>query len=217
MENSQSVVEANPGLQMRQATDVAGVCGEIVKKTAIRIQGKQYVKVEGWMAIATAYGCVAGATNVQQVLGGVAATGELRKISDGTLVATAEGFVGEDEATWFGGMRDVRDKTSQTGWAKRDMPARPMYAIRAMAQTRAISRVCRSAFAHVVVLIDSNLSTTPAEEVPSEGFHDFTQPSEEEITARQEKREHEAASAPKDAMHDVNMELQVAGKKKPKE
>jgi hypothetical protein len=37
-----------------------------------------------------------------------------------------------------------------------------------MAQTRAISRVCRSAFAHVVVLIDKELSTTPAEEVPRE-------------------------------------------------
>jgi RNase H-fold protein (predicted Holliday junction resolvase) len=33
-----------------------------------------------------------------------------------------------------------------------------------MAQTRAISRVCRSAFAHCVVLIDADLSTTPAEE-----------------------------------------------------
>jgi hypothetical protein len=73
------------------------------------------------MAIATAYGCVAGANNVQQVLGGVAATGELRKISDGTLVATAEGFVGEDEPVWFGGMKQVRDKTSETGWAMRDM------------------------------------------------------------------------------------------------
>jgi hypothetical protein len=43
-------------------------------------------------------------------------------------------------------------------------PRRYDYAIRAMAQTRGISRVCRSAFAHVVVLIDAELSTTPAEE-----------------------------------------------------
>lgn len=212
---TQLSTDANPGLQMRQATDVAGVCGEIVKKTAIRIQGKQYVRVEGWMAIATAYGCVAGATNVQQVLGGVAATGELRKISDGTLVATAEGFVGEDEATWFGGIKKYRDKTSKTGWTERETEARPMYAIRAMAQTRAISRVCRSAFAHVIVLIDTNLSTTPAEEIPDGGFHDYTQPSEEEITARQEHREKEAAQVGKlDPMHDVNMELLEAGSRK---
>jgi hypothetical protein len=202
---------ANPGLQMRQATDVAGVCGDIVKRTAITIQGKKYVKVEGWQSIATAYGCVAGATNVQRINGGVSAIGELRAIHNGTLIATAEGFVGEDEATWFGGQKQVKDKTSQTGWAIRDMPARPMYAIRAMAQTRAISRVCRSAFAHVVVLIDSNLSTTPAEEIPSEGFHDYAQPSDEEITKRQDKREQAAL------LEDpVNAELQAATSKKGK-
>lgn len=201
---------------MRQATDVAGVCADIVKRTAISIQGKKYVKVEGWQSIATAYGCVAGATNVQQVLGGVAATGELRKISDGTLVATAEGFVGEDETTWYGGEKEVWDKTRREH-VKRTLPPRAMYAIRAMAQTRAISRVCRSAFAHVIVLIDTNLSTTPAEEIPDGGFHDYTQPSEEEITARQEQREKEASEVGKlDPMHDVNMELLNAGSKKGK-
>jgi hypothetical protein len=39
-----------------------------------------------------------------------------------------------------------------------------------MAQTRAISRACRSAFAHVVVMMNAGLSTTPAEEVPYDGF-----------------------------------------------
>jgi hypothetical protein len=207
-DNNEEMLMANPGQQMRQATDVAGVCGEIVKKTAIRIQGKQYVRVEGWQSIATAYGCVAGARDVQRVTGGVSAIGELRKISDGTLVGTAEGFVGEDEAVWFGGEREVRDKTNPSGWTKRTMPPRPMYAIRAMAQTRAISRVCRSAFAHVIVLIDSNLSTTPAEEVPAEGFHDFAQPSEEEIIARQEGREKAAAGHVTE--DPINAELQAA-------
>jgi hypothetical protein len=211
-EPTEELVTVNAGLQMRQATDVAGVCGEIVRKTAITIQGRKYVKVEGWQSIATAYGCVAGATNVQQVPGGVAATGELRKISDGTLVATAEGFVGEDETTWYGGKRNVRDKTSPSGWAERDMPPRPMYAIRAMAQTRAISRVCRSAFAHVVVLIDTNLSTTPAEEIPPDGFTDHAQPTDEEITARQEGREREAATLPKDPLDEVNAELEQAAR-----
>lgn len=209
----EQLIAARPDLQMRQASDVAGVCTEIVKKTAIRIQGKQYVRVEGWMAIATAYGCIAGARNVERVSGGVSALGELRKISDGTLVATAEGFVGEDEPTWFGGERDVRDKTSPTGWTKRTFPPRAMYGIRAMAQTRAISRVCRSAFAHVVVLIDTNLSTTPAEEIPEEGFWDHRQPSDGEITERQEKREQEAAKISEDP---VNAELQAASTKKGK-
>ena len=33
-----------------------------------------------------------------------------------------------------------------------------------------MSRAARSAFAHVVVLMDTGLDTTPAEEVPAEGF-----------------------------------------------
>jgi hypothetical protein len=41
-----------------------------------------------------------------------------------------------------------------------------------MAQTRAISRACRSAFAFVVTYMDAGLETTPAEEVPAEGFAD---------------------------------------------
>lgn len=151
------------GTLMRQATDVAGVCREVVKRTARNIQGRQYVQVEGWQSIAVAYGCVASARDVERIPGGVRAIGEVRRMSDGAVVSTAEGFVGEDEATWFGG------KDPRTG---KDLPKRADYAIRAMAQTRAISRACRSAFAFVVTLIDSNLQTTPAEEVPDGGFSD---------------------------------------------
>jgi hypothetical protein len=148
-----SVIESKQGVGAlyRQATDVAGVCGEIVRKTAQTIGGRKYVRVEGWQSIAVSYGCVAGARDVERIEGGVRALGEVRRMSDGQLISTAEGFVGDDEPTW----------------AKR-----PEYARRAMAQTRAISRACRSAFAFVVTLIDSSLSTTPAEEVPDGGFAD---------------------------------------------
>lgn len=147
----------------RMATDVAGVCREIVTKTAQQIQGRKYVRVEGWQAIATAHGCVASARDVEKVPGGWRAIGEVRRMDTGMVIAVAEGFVGEDEPVWAGGtvMAYGKEKT---------YPKRPEYACRAMAQTRAISRVCRSAFAHVVVLIDAELSTTPAEEVPYDGF-----------------------------------------------
>lgn len=128
----------------RMSTDAAGLCGAIVKQTAQKIQGKQYVRVEGWQAIAVAHGCVASSRDVETVEGGIRAIGEIRRMTDGFVIAEAEGFVGDDEQTW----------------AKR-----PMFARRAMAQTRAISRACRSAFAHVVVMIDASLSTTPAEEM----------------------------------------------------
>lgn len=128
----------------RVATNAATLCGEIVKATATKIQGKKYVCVEGWHAIAAAHGCLVSIAKVEAVDGGIMAVAELRRMADGIVLATAEGFVGDDERTWAN---------------------RPMYARRAMAQTRASSRVCRSAFAHVVVLIDRDLGTTPAEEM----------------------------------------------------
>jgi len=138
-----------PSELVRQSSDIAGLCREIVVATAIRIGPNSYVKVEGWLSIATAHGCIASAKDVHKVEGGIVATGELRRMQDGSLLCSSEGFVGDDEPMW----------------AKR-----PEYARRAMAQTRAISRVCRSAFAHVVVLMNAGLSTTPAEEVPDGGF-----------------------------------------------
>jgi hypothetical protein len=58
------------------------------------------------------------------------------------------------------------------GFSEKTWGNREEYAQRAMAQTRAISRACRSAFAFVVTMMDAGLETTPAEEVPSEGFSD---------------------------------------------
>lgn len=192
--NDLTVYESNPGALMNRATDVAGVCGEIVKRTAQTIQGRKYVRVEGWQSIAAAYGCVASSKNVQKVEGGVKATGELHRISDGALIATAEGFVGEDEPTWYGG-------TVVSYGKEKTLPKRPDYAIQAMAQTRAISRVCRSAFAFVVVMIDSHLSTTPAEEMGFDNEPKVVLPVptlaevKEKIAAMKTKPEREAAKA----------------------
>jgi hypothetical protein len=135
----------------RASTDAAGLCKDIVVATARNIQGRKYVQVEGWQAIAIAHGCVASSGSVERIDGGFRAIGKVIQMATGIEIATAEGFVGDDE----------------TMWAKR-----PEYARRAMAQTRAISRACRSAFAHVVVMMNAGLSTTPAEEVPPEGFDD---------------------------------------------
>lgn len=144
-----SELEIRPDQNMRLATDAAGVCRDIVKKTAVTIQGRGYVRVEGWSSIAIAHGCILSARDVEKIDGGIRAIGEVRRMADGVVLATAEGFVGDDEPTWN---------------------KRPEYARRAMCQTRAMSRAARTCFAHVVTMIDSNLSTTPAEEVPVGGF-----------------------------------------------
>jgi len=70
---------------------------------------------------------------------------DLVRLSDGEIVASAEGYLGVDEGMWA---------------------RRPRYARRAMAQTRATSRACRSALAWIVPLLDAGLETTPAEEIP---------------------------------------------------
>lgn len=152
-----SVVESTALVSHRAATNAAGLCRELVVKTAMKIQGRRYVQVEGWQAIANAFGCVASARNVERVEDGYRAIGQVVRVSDGKVLAEAEGFVGDDESTWS---------------------KRPIFARRAMAQTRAMSRACRSAFAFVVTLMDAGLETTPAEEMthvdvahsPSRGF-----------------------------------------------
>lgn len=123
--------------------------------TSSQIQGRNFVSVEGWQAIAVAHGCALSARDVENVEGGVRAIGDVRRMSDGQLIATGEGFVGHDEPTWFGGKNKYG----------KELPKRADYAIRAMAQTRAMSRAGRTAFAHVVVMMKAGLATTPAEEV----------------------------------------------------
>jgi hypothetical protein len=158
----------------RTSTDAATLCREIVTRTAMTLGGgegkpaRKYVRVEGWQAIAIAHGCIASSRDVVHVEGGMSAIGEVRRMSDGAVIATAEGFVGQDEAAWYGGVQRAWKWGTKRGeklWYDKTLEKRPDYAIRAMAQTRAISRACRSAFAHVVVMIDAGLETTPAEEI----------------------------------------------------
>jgi len=183
----------------RASTDAASLCKEIVVSTAKKLGDRNYVCVEGWQAIAIAHGCTASARDVEKVDGGVRAIGEVRRMSDGAVIAEAEGFVGEDEPTWYGGtMRSWKwgQKKGEKIWFDKELPKRADYAIRAMAQTRAISRACRSAFAHVVVMMNAGLSTTPAEEVPHGGFEsvqdaEFTEasaPKQERKPAPQQQR-----------------------------
>ena len=148
------ITQNQAAIAMQKGNNVADVCRELVNKTAVTIQQNRYVKVEGWQSIATAHGCIAGSNEPVRVDGddgGYKAEGYVRHMDTGEILSTAWGFVGDDELQW---------------------QSRPVYARMAMAQTRAISRACRSAFAHVVTLIDENIKTTPAEEVPAEGFPD---------------------------------------------
>lgn len=147
-----TTAQQSPQQVMTLVSKVAAATKALVGNCVINLQGKRYIKCEGWLAIAAAHGCTVTAEEVNAIEGGIAALARVRRLQDNAVLGQAEGFVGNDEV-----------------WGKR-----PMYARRAMAQTRAISRACRNAFAHVVVAMNSEhatgFETTPAEEVPAEGF-----------------------------------------------
>lgn len=128
----------------RRATDVAGLVRALVLGKAVQIGPRKYIPVDAYQAVANAMGCVASARDVRRVEGGYTAIGEVKRLSDGAVLAEGEGFVGDDEPKWKNG---------------------PEYARRSMVQTRAIGRACRAAFAFVVPMIDLGLSSTPSEEM----------------------------------------------------
>lgn len=144
----QSVV---PREVVRKGEQVAEACRAIVLQCSMSLQGKNYIRAEGWQALAAANGLSPRISVVEELDGGdIRAVCDLVRLSDGEIVASSEGYVGVDEPMWS---------------------RRPKYARRAMAQTRATSRACRSALAWVVPLLNAGLETTPAEEIPDEVHH----------------------------------------------
>lgn len=151
-ETALAVIEVQPKEVMVRNQNVANACREIVLQCSVKLQGRQYIQAEGWQALANLSGYSPRIDSVEELEGGdIRAVCSLVRLSDGEVIARAEGYVGTDERTWAN---------------------RARYARRAMAQTRATSRACRSALAFLVPLISSNLSTTPAEEIPAEGHQE---------------------------------------------
>ena len=146
VENGLIPIEIAPQAIVTRAQKTADACRQIVMKCSIQLHGRGYIQAEGWQALAAATGYSPRIERVEELENGdIRAVCSLVRLSDGEIVAQAEGFVGMDEPAWN---------------------KRPRYARRAMAQTRATSRACRSALAWIVPMLGENLSTTPAEEMP---------------------------------------------------
>ena len=102
--SNELVTQNEAALEMQRTNNVADVCRGIVRKTVKKIQGKDYVQVEGWQSIATAHGCVAGSdapvylSDVPEK--GYQARGYITHIATGNVISTAYGFVGDDEVQW---------------------------------------------------------------------------------------------------------------------
>jgi len=143
------VVQASaPGELVKAATEVANALGGVIesKKLYNSINGRRYVRVEGWTTLCAMLGCLPREVSVSRHEGGTyEATVELARMSDGAILTRASAECGMDEPTW----------------AKR-----PDYARRSMAVTRATSKACRIAFSWVMVL--AGYEATPSEEIPRE-------------------------------------------------
>jgi hypothetical protein len=142
----------DPDKQLEEARARAKVLVEVVREQGLAktfgSSPKPHVFVEGWQFLASQFGLVPDIEWTRELLNasskevGWEARAALVRLEDGQTIAHAEGECRTTEANWKN---------------------RPSYAIRSMAQTRAVSKVCRIALSSVMVMAGFN--ATPAEEM----------------------------------------------------
>ena len=142
----------NPKALVSQATEVATALGGVIEQQKLfsNIQGKRFVKCEGWTTLAAMLGVTPREVSVLEHDGIFTATVALCRLSDGAEVGRASAECGAP---------DELDRKNKPLWANR-----PRYARRSMALTRATAKACRLAFSWVMAM--SGFEVTPAEEIP---------------------------------------------------
>jgi hypothetical protein len=153
---------------IRQATEEANVLAEVIEKQRLysMIQGKKFVKCEGWVTLATLRGCLPREVAVHEMPEG-------RYVAEVELVRMSDGMVLTRASSECGGPEDPI-------WQKRPPNAR-----RSMAITRATGKSARVAFSWVMAL--TGYEVTPAEEM------DFVGGTNQEATSGPAPRANEAA------------------------
>lgn len=162
---SELSISRPPEEVLKEAHRAATALKDVVRQTKsmIKIGKSEHLKCEAWQTLGHFYGLVGSikATRFVQFgdVAGFEAVAELRN-SRGELVSTAEAMCLNDEERWRS-----RTKYEWRGdeQVKVGEEAVPLFQLRSMAQTRAISRVHANALRWVVVLAGYN--PTPAEEV----------------------------------------------------
>lgn len=133
-----------------RATEVARVLSEVLKAQQLtsRINNKDYVRVEGWTLCGTMLGVFPVVEWTRQTQDGWEARVEART-KDGAIVGAAEAECLRTEKEWGPNPSKGRPKDD--------------YALRSMAQTRAISKALRAPLGFIVSL--AGFEATPAEEM----------------------------------------------------
>jgi hypothetical protein len=151
---------SDPKLAAARMQEVADVLLDVVRsqKLVLRIQGRDYLTVEGWTTLGGLLGVVPIVewTRPLEDGSGWEARVEARTV-DGRLVGAGESMCSRSESTW----------------SRRDE-----FALRSMAQTRAIGRALQGPLRHVVKM--AGYEPAGAEEIPAV---------EPEVLARRPTRE----------------------------
>jgi hypothetical protein len=136
---------SDPKVALERMSDVASALMDVIKdrKLFARISGHEHITAEGW----TTLGCMLGIVPV------VVWT----KPNE-----TGDGYLARVEARTLNG-RVVGAAESECSRAERKWKAADPYAIRSMAQTRAIGRALRAPLGQIAVL--AGYEATPAEEL----------------------------------------------------
>jgi hypothetical protein len=127
-----------------KVTETAHALGAVIRKQKldVSIQGRRYVKVEGWTLLGSMLGVFPVCSWTRKLENGWEARVEARTLA-GAVVGAAE----------------AECLRSERSWAQRDD-----FALRSMAQTRATSKAMRQPLGFVVAL--AGYESTPAEEMP---------------------------------------------------
>lgn len=139
------VSELDPAQLVDRAFKIATHLAKVVRAGEMfcMINGEEFVRVDGWIAMGQLLGLSPHVTDVRQLDdGGFEAFVEIRSRS-GVVHAAASAIVGMDEKRWA---------------------AAPAFSRRSMAITRAIGKAYRISFSWVMRL--AGMSATPAEDMP---------------------------------------------------
>jgi hypothetical protein len=138
----------DPRVALQRMSDVATALVDVIdsRKLYATINGRKHITVEGWTTLAGMLGVVpvVTGTRANDTGDGIVATVEARTL-DGRVVGAAEGECSRAESKWRN---------------------RDPFAIRSMAQTRAISRALRAPLGQIIVL--AGYEPAAAEELPHE-------------------------------------------------
>lgn len=140
------LIAPTPKQMIAEATEQANALAGLIEKQKlyVSIQGRKYVKVEGWTPLARMNGVIPReVSNDPQEDGRYVARVQLVRLSDGMVLTEASAECGgPDESMWQN---------------------RPPFARRSMATTRATGKCCRLAYSWIMSL--SGYEPTPAEEM----------------------------------------------------